>query len=174
MPDIHVAPSGIEGRGLFAARAFSQGEVILRIAHDRVVQPGEPVPADFADKHYWIDNLPGGRLLLMNEPERYINASCDPTAFTRFVNGNCDVVARRAIPLGVEITTDYLICSHNDDPWVCACGASRCRGQNPSSYFELPESFQREYEPLLHDWFIAEHRELYDDMCARLGILPRR
>jgi uncharacterized protein len=173
MTDVVVKVSDIEGRGLFAARAFARGETITQIRHDRVVEAGQPFPDDFVDKFYWVDNLPGGRWLLMNEPERYINASCDPTAYTKFIDGDCFVIAKRDLRAGEEITTDYLICSYDDEPFDCACGTARCRGHNPSSFFELPDAFQREYEPLLHDWFIAEHRAEYEAMCKRLGIQPR-
>ena len=170
---VTVRPSGIEGRGVFAARRFDTGDVILRIAHNSIVDSPEDIPESWRDLWHWIDNLPNGRLLLMDEPERYINASCDPTAYTRFTGDTCEVVARRPLHPGDEITTDYMITTHNEPAWPCRCGAPRCRIQNPTSFFELPDAFLREYEPLLHDWFIAEHPDEYRAMCKRLNIQPR-
>ncbi|MCB1282455.1 MAG: SET domain-containing protein-lysine N-methyltransferase [Salinibacterium sp.] len=173
MAEVEVRSSGIEGKGVFAARAFQPGERVLTISYERVVESADDVPADWADKWHWIDDAPDGRYVLMAEPERYINASCDPTAYTKYTEGRCDVIARRPLERGDEITTDYLICTHDEPGWTCACGSDRCRGENPRSFFDLPDAFQREYEPLLHDWFIAEHRPEYEAMCARLGIAPR-
>lgn len=170
---VQVRPSGIEGRGVFATRPFDTGEVILRIAHNSVVNSEAEIPEEWQNRWHWIDNLPDGRLLLMDEPERYINASCDPTAYTRFTGNDCDVVARRPLKPGDEITTDYMISTHNEPEWECRCGTPRCRTRNPTSFFKLPDPFLREYEPLLHDWFIAEHHDEYRAMCNRLNIQPR-
>lgn len=74
----------------------------------------------------------------------------------------------RPLRAGEEVTIDYLINTHGGSSWRCRCGADRCRGELETSFFELPLPFQREYLPLLEDWFVAEHRECVEEL--RRGI----
>jgi len=62
-----------------------------------------------------------------DDPEdwRPVNHSCDPNAWLDGLN----LVARRAIAHGDEITMDYATFQdHRMTPFECACGASACRG----------------------------------------------
>ena len=43
--------------------------------------------------------------------------------------------------------------------WPCHCGAARCRGTVGGDLFSLPPAIQREYRPLLADWFVRRHSE---------------
>lgn len=79
------------------------------------------------------------------------------------------MIARRPIRAGEEVTLDYLTNTHGGSSWECRCGADRCRGRLETSFFELPAGFQREYLPLLEEWFIEEHREEVERLKERLG-----
>jgi len=150
-----VAKSGIEGCGVFAICPFRKGEPILAIDDSRVVNDHAPLQANEEERH--CDYLERGRVVLMQPPERYINHSCNPNTYVKTVKGKRLVIARREIEAGEEVTYDYSINSSGDTIWLCRCDAARCRREIHSDFFHLPVKFQREYLPLLDDWFRREH-----------------
>lgn len=159
MADVKVAQSTIHGLGVFALRDFAAGEIALLLDDSRVVDAEHPLRPEDSELSYHCDYLAAGKVVLMPPPERHINASCEPNAFVRSVAGGRQVVARRKIAAGSEITYDYIINCHGGEVWQCRCGSARCRGRIVSSYFELPTEWQAEYLGLLDEWFIAEHWE---------------
>ncbi len=151
---VTVAASGINGLGVFAAAQFQPGDVILSIDDSFVVDAAHPVPP--GEEHH-CDYLEQGKTVWMQSPERYINHSCDPNVYVRTSNGIRQVVALREIPAGEEIAYDYCINSSGDTVWACRCAASRCRRSIHSDFFHLPIDVQKEYLPLLDDWFVKEY-----------------
>ena len=149
-----IDKSSIEGCGVFAIRPFGKSESVLTIDDSRVVNDHAPLQAGEEERH--CDYLEAGRVVLMQPPERYINHSCNPNTYVKTVNGKRLVIARRVIAAGEEITYDYSINSSGDTVWFCRCGAARCRREIHSDFFHLPIEFQREYLPLLDDWFRKE------------------
>ena len=118
--------------------------------------PLDPARGEF--EHH-CDYLAGGKVVLMQPPERYINHRCDPNTFTRTIAGDRYVVALREIRPGEEITYDYCLNSVGDTAWDCTCGSPVCRKHHLSGFFHLPVEIQARYLALLEDWFVAEHRE---------------
>lgn len=161
MADVMVTESEIHGLGVFATRDFAEGEVILSIDDSRVVDDDHPLR--LGEQSHHCDYLAGGKVVLMQSPERHINSCCDPNTYVKTINGVRHVVARRTISSGEELTYDYIIDCHGGVVWQCGCGSSRCRGTIVSSFFELPVELQLEYLPLLNEWFVEEHREQYQD-----------
>jgi len=159
MADVVVAESHIHGLGVFAARNFKEGETVLTIDDSRAVDDEHPLHPEWGEYDYHCDYLAGGKIVLMQFPERHINSSCDPNTYVRTIRGLRHVVALRPIPQGEEITYDYIINCHGGDVWQCNCGSLRCRGMMVSSFFELPLDLQLEYLPLLDEWFVEEHHE---------------
>jgi uncharacterized protein len=159
MSDVVIAPSPVHGLGVFASRDFRTGETVLRIDDSRTVDDEHPLRTEAGEREVHCDYLAGGRVVLMLEPERHINSSCDPNAFVKTFDGVRHVLARRLIRAGEEITYDYIINCHGGDVYRCRCGSGRCRVTIVSSFFELPAALLSEYLPLLDDWFIAEHAE---------------
>jgi hypothetical protein len=157
MLTVVVAPSSIHGLGVFAACDFRAGETILTLDDSRLVDDEHPLRPEAGELEVHCDYLAGGRVVLMQFPERHINSACDPNAFIKTVGGIRHVLARRLIRTGEEITCDYIINCHGGDVWECRCGSDRCRGPIVSSFFELSMPLQLEYLPLLDDWFIREH-----------------
>ena len=157
-----VAESKIHGLGVFAARDFTVGEIILAIDDSRTVDAEHPLRPESGEYRYHCDYLAGGKTVLMRFPERHINSCCNPNSYVKTIDGVRHVVARRSIKAGEEITCDYIIDCHGGEVWQCSCGDARCRGTIVSSFFELPVEWQLEYLPLLNPWFIAEHREKID------------
>ena len=151
MSKVHIADSKIQGTGVFAKQAIAKGEIVLAIDDSRIVTDDNPLRADESEDH--CDWFPDGTVVYMQEPERYINHSCDPNTFTKTVNGIRYVFALRPIRKDEEITYDYCINGFGDVVWECNCGAVRCRKTIHSDFFHLPREFQIEYLPLLDNYY---------------------
>lgn len=167
MVDVVVAESRIHGLGVFAAREFAEGEIILPIDDSRVVDAQHPLRHESGEHGYHCDYLAGGKTVLMRWPERHINSCCEPNTYVKTIDGVRHVVARKPIKAGEEITSDYIIDCHGGIVWQCNCGRQRCRGTIVSSFFELPVELQLEYLPLLNEWFIEEHRQEIEMLLQR-------
>ncbi len=170
---IEVRSSDIEGVGVFAARRFEPGERVLRFDHSDPIGPQRPLRPHLGEREVYVDQIAGGVHVYLPAPGRHVNSSCEPSARVRWDDGECWAVAYRVIEPGDEITVDYVIATHGEEPQDCRCGMPRCLGVIPGSVFELPDDRLREYEPLMADWFIREHAGAYRAMCERLGITPR-
>jgi D-alanine-D-alanine ligase-like ATP-grasp enzyme len=84
-----------------------------------------------------------------SDPEQWkpINHSCDPNAWLEGLN----LVARRAIKPGEEITTDYAtFYNERMDAFVCHCGADICRGVIRGSDYR--EEFVERYGDHVSDY----------------------
>lgn len=158
MTDVYVQPSGIEGLGIFAARAFLAAERIRRVNVVREVTAESPIREDRGER---VDHCayPDGKVVLWGFPDRHVNHSCSPNAWLLYEDEACYLVARRDIAAGEEITCDYNINIANGTSWPCRCGSERCRGEVAGDFFLLPDLWQREYRPFLADWFVRRHRE---------------
>lgn len=168
MTSVRVAPSSIEGEGVLAARPFEGGESVLVLDTSREVTESNPLRMEQGESEDHLAFLGGGKVVLLPEPEGYLNHSCDPNAYLKTVAGEVRVIARKKISTGEEVTIDYLINTHGGSSWMCHCGADRCRGQLETSFFELPSDFQEEYLPLLERWFIREHARRVEQLKNRL------
>ena len=154
---IEVRRSPIEGLGLFALRFFPPGIRIRKINVVREITPESPLREDLGERVDHCD-YPDGKVVLLGFPDRYVNHSCDPNAYVSYDQDGCYLVARRRIAAGDEITCDYNLNLTAGTPWPCHCGAARCRGETVADFFRLPLEVQREYRPLLADWFMRRHR----------------
>jgi GNAT superfamily N-acetyltransferase len=159
MSRVYTAESSIQGTGVFSSAHFSPGEIILRIDDSRVVTDADPLdPAKGQFEHH-CDYLSGGKVVLMQPPERFINHRCDPNSYVRTITGDRFVVALREIRAGDEITYDYCVNGDGDTAWDCSCKSPACRRQHLSGFFHLPLYLQSRYLALLEGWFVAEHRD---------------
>ncbi len=157
MSRVHTAQSPIHGMGVFSSSQFSAGEIVLKIDDSRVVIDTDPLDPARGEFEHHCDYLAGGRVVLMQPPERFINHRCDPNTFTRTIAGDRHVVALREIRPGEEITYDYCLNSEGDTAWDCSCGSPKCRRHHLSGFFHLPMDIKARYLALLEDWFVAEH-----------------
>lgn len=160
--DVEVRGSAIEGLGLFAARPYRAGDRIRLVTVLREITQERPLRPDVGERADHCDYA-DGKVLLIGPPDCYLNHRCDPNAYLSYAAGSCFIVARRDIPSGDEITCDYSINLVGGDTWPCRCGAPRCRGSVKGDYFSLPAALQREYRPLLADWFVRRHRDRLRD-----------
>jgi hypothetical protein len=165
MDTVEVRPSRIEGLGVLATSPFRTGDRIRRINIVREVTPDEPIRQDRGERQDHC-NYPDGKVVLYGFPDRHLNHSCDPNAYEVFAEGLTYLEARRGIAAGEEVTCDYNINIANGTSWPCRCGSVRCPGETIGDFFRLPEERQREYRPLLADWFVRQH-------CERIALLDR-
>ena len=164
---VEVRPSPIHGNGVFATRAYAPGDRVLPIDDTRAITVDSPLEADKGELEHHQDYL-GTRVVLMREPERHINHSCEPNTYVKTFDGVRWVVAYRDIAVGDEVTYDYCINSYGDDEWACTCGHPRCRRVHNTDFFKLPDDKLREYMPLLDDWFVEWRRGAADALRRRL------
>jgi SET domain-containing protein len=164
---IIVGESAIEGLGVFATSEFLPGDVVALIDDSYVVDAEHPVPRG-EERH--CDYLQGGKTVWMQVPERHINHACDPNTSVRTRNGVRNVLARGRIRVGDEITYDYCVNGFGDTVWHCHCGSARCRGVIHSDFFHLPLELQKEYLPLLDEWFCVERAPEIKQLRGVLGV----
>jgi SET domain-containing protein len=116
--DVIIKKSKIQGKGVFAARDFTKGEIVLKW-HPRSLNTDDVNQIPKKDLKYAakID----GKYFLQQSPERYVNQSCEPNTFAK---NKCDI-ALRDIKRGEEITTNY-----GEDGFglfECNCGNEKCK-----------------------------------------------
>jgi hypothetical protein len=155
--EVEVRSSPIEGLGLFVLAPLRPGQCIRRINVVREITPEAPLREDLEERFDHCD-YPEGKVVLIGIPDRNVNHSCDANAYVRYEEDACYLYARRAIAANEEITCDYNLNITGGTSWPCHCGAARCRGETLGDFFKLPPDIQREYRPLLADWFVRRHR----------------
>lgn len=168
MAKVIVKESPIHGAGVFSVRRIVKGELILAIDDSRVVTTELPLDASKGEIEYHCDYLAGGKVVLMQFPERHINHNCDPNTFVKTLLGVRYVFALQSIVMGEEITYDYCINGFGDTLWECNCGSSLCRKTIHSDFFHLPYERQVEYLPLLDSWYIEEYKEKVQKLLEQL------
>jgi SET domain-containing protein len=119
--DVEIRQSQIQGSGLYAKRAFSPGEIVLRwdLSH---TMPNDQVSRLSEQERRYTHPLDDQRTLIVQPPERFVNHSCEGNTEVRDF---CDVAIRR-IEVGDEITSDYGL-EGATVKFQCTCGSSRCR-----------------------------------------------
>ncbi|MCM2415923.1 SET domain-containing protein-lysine N-methyltransferase [Streptomyces sp. RKAG290] len=101
MDDVTLGPGDLAGTGVYAARDFAVGEVVLSYQLeplDEAAYLALPAGVDIFVHSY------GGRRYLYPAPARFVNHSDDPSCYQDFERG-CDI-ALRSIARGDRITID--------------------------------------------------------------------
>jgi len=117
--DVIVRKSDIEGKGVFAARDFKKGEIVLDWS-DSPILTSEQAEVPEGKKYIYYGK---DKRILVKPPARFVNHSCDPNTFIRDFFG----IAKRDIKKGEEITEDY---SKENNPYLkikCNCGSKNCK-----------------------------------------------
>ncbi len=130
--EVRAARDG--GYGTFAARPIAAGDVVARheerehtlVTRAHVERCWSEREREWFRRYAWplTDEV---WVTWARDPERWrpINHACDPNAWL----DGLDVVARRDIPAGEEVTLDYAtFCNEAMPPFACRCGAAQCRG----------------------------------------------
>ena len=135
-----IRKSGIQGRGLFAARRIRPGQRIIEYT-------GERISNDEADKRYDEERMDRHHTFLFTLDDdtcidgnvrsniaRLINHSCDPNCEAIIDDDRIWIYALKNIQPGVELAYDYKFERTGENIkalekfYVCHCGADRCRG----------------------------------------------
>jgi hypothetical protein len=168
MSRVYTTRSPIHGTGVFSAARHLAGEVVLKIDDSRVVTVAAPLDPAKGELEHHCDSLAGGKVVLMQPPERFINHCCDPNTYVRTITGDRYVVALREIRPGDEMTYDYCVNGDGDTVWDCSCKSPECRERHHSGFFHLPVNVQARYLALIEDWFVAEHRDEVEILKRRV------
>ncbi len=153
--DVEVKKSTKQGKGVFACRDFINGEFVLEIDDSHVVKDESKLTKEQHEFH--LDYL-SDKIVLMQEPEVFINHSCDPNVYVKTKDGVRNVYALKDIKKGDEITYDYSVNGDNDGVFKCNCGSQNCRKVYQGDFFKLPIEIQLRYLPYLDDWFVKKHK----------------
>jgi hypothetical protein len=164
MKRVFTGKSLIHGTRVFSSAHFSPGQIVLKIDDSQVVTDVDPLDPAKGEFEHHCDYLAGGKVVLMQSPERFINYCRDPNTFTRTIAGDRYVGALRKIRPGEEITYDFCVNGDGDTAWDCSRDSPQCRKHHLSGFFRLPSDIQARYLALLDDWFVAEHRGEVEDL----------
>lgn len=152
--DVSVKESPLQGKGVFASKDFKVGDLVLEIDDSYVVTDESVLTPE--QHEFDLDYLED-RTILMQEPEKFINHSCDPTTYVRTKEGVRLVLAMRDVKEGDEITYDYAINGDSEGTFECHCGSENCRKVYQGNFFKLPIELQKHYLPYLDIWFVKKH-----------------
>lgn len=159
---LSIFESQIHGTGLCSSENIKSGETIDFISGEEVeFQSTNEEEAGSIPTWYgitdtlWID--PGETKF------KYLNHSCDPNAA---IIGKNELVARRDIKIGEEVTIDYSM-TDVDQNWTleyeCKCGAKNCR-KTIKSIQSLPPDVVRDHLPLIPTFFINAYKTAHPDV----------
>ena len=129
-PAVEVRASPIAGHGLFATERILAGTVLIRFG-GRLVTTVElhRLFASAALTDDYVDTIAVGLdehlVLPTGTIAHFGNHSCEPTTW---LAGPLELVARRDLEPGDEVTSDYGVTSDDESFRMdCACGAPTCR-----------------------------------------------
>ena len=169
MSEVIVRDSPTGGLGVFTLEPLAASQIVRKFEIEREVTAEAPLRPEQGERSEHCPEI-NGRFYLVAIPDRYLNHSCEPNVYLRYRPDSIEVVALSEIPADRELTLDYLINNAGGDSWPCHCGAPRCRGETCKSFFDLPESIQREYFPLLAPWFRERYRRELEHLCKEAAV----
>jgi len=119
--DVIVQNSKIHGKGVFALCNFKKGEIVLRWDISNTLSKEEADKKSDKEKRYitFLDD----KYVIMQEPEKYVNHSCDANTTAKDF---CDI-AIRDIKRGEEITGNYAENLLPNSFLKCNCGSKNCK-----------------------------------------------
>ena len=126
---VEVAPSRIDGHGVYAAEAIPKRLKIGEIRGESISVAEARIRATRAER-IMIVELSARKAIDFSrstDPMRFTNHSCQANARLCIRQGRVEFYAVRDIASGEEITVDYGE-SHHEGRLRCHCGAPGCRG----------------------------------------------
>lgn len=153
-----VADSAISELGLFAGVPLAAGQVVMRLG-GRLVSTRDLL-ALLETSDQYVDTVAlfddAHLVLPPATPVHYGNHSCDPNLWHV---GPYEIVARRDITAGEELTIDYGTQSAGSFSMGCACGSPRCRRVVTGDDWRIPalqEAYAGHWTPVLEAQVRAE------------------
>ena len=162
--NMYLADTNRYGIGVFAAKPFRAGEIVLRDDDgdycDRVCSYRELCERGYDLEHmmqvgYDQFRLPTGSI------EDFFNHSCDPNIGIRLKANGQIILALRDIAPHEELTYDFSTYQNNPHERMrCLCGAPNCRGMI-GNFSSLPLALQRRYRALgvVGDFVVSDVRQ---------------
>ncbi len=99
------------------------------------------------------------------DPAYHINHSCNPNVW---MDNAFTLSARRDIPIGTELTTDYALWEARENyvaHWDCQCGTRNCRKKITGSDWQLPtlqQAYAGHFSPLIQKRILTLHHQHYE------------
>lgn len=145
---LYLADTGPRGVGVFAAKQFQRGEVVMMDFDgdyfDQVLSYRELEGLKINLSHPLQVDLDAFRIPSGNIDD-FTNHSCDPSTGIRLFPRGTIVLAIRDIEVHDEITFDYSTYLNNPyERMVCHCGSANCRGVI-GNFRTLPKDLQQRY-----------------------------
>lgn len=152
---LEVRDSIIHGKGVFTTAYVPKHSVICRVNIVREVTDEYPLDPGKGELEHHCHWYPDGTTVLVGEPHRYLNHSCEPNTFYYTINKVIYLIAMRDIQEDEELTLEYSLSNFSGKVLDCKCGSPNCRGRHRRGFRYMNESQQMEYLPYL-DPFIVE------------------
>lgn len=161
------------GKGVFANRNFSPGDLILKF-RGRLYHKEEYLKKVRHEKCHFLQVDSEWFLGPTRSLDNFVNHSCDPNCGFQTANRRAYLFAIRPIEPGEEITFDYST-SMAEDHWEmnCGCGTHACRGRI-RDFKHLPPEIQMKYISLqaAPDFVLQSLREQVERLQNNHGFLP--
>ena len=127
---VTVAPSRIDGQGVFAAETVTARRKIGEIRGESVSVAEARIRATRTERVMIVEVSARKAIDFSksSDPMRYTNHSCAPNARLCIRQGRVEFYALRDIAPGEEITVNYGP-THHEGRLRCRCGAPGCQGQ---------------------------------------------
>jgi hypothetical protein len=128
------------GKGIYANKNFLREERVLTFQGIRT-----------SEKTHHTLQIGLKQYLLVYEPWRYVNHSCDPNCGIKDLN---NLVAMRTINNGEEITFDYAMAELDKLTFEdCLCGSQNCRGKI-TGFRGLPDDLKKKYNGFISSYLL--------------------
>ncbi|MGH2731946.1 MAG: SET domain-containing protein-lysine N-methyltransferase [Actinomycetota bacterium] len=139
-----------KGEGVFATRHFRVGETVMVGVIERRL----------AKNTAHASQVSRSEFVLLGGMGPKVNHSCDPNCGVRLnESGAYDLMARRIITPGDEITFDYAMRNYSIEnfPSRCRCGSEICRG-SVTGWKDLPDERKVAYRGLIAPYLLEIDR----------------
>lgn len=140
MDKVEVREIRNKGKGVFAKKDFKQGKEILIFKGSKILK----------ERKAHTLQIGPNRHLLIDEPWRYVNHSCNPNCG---IKDKIKLVAMRPIKKREEIIFDYAMTESHLPGLKCLCGSSICRGRI-TGFDKLPKEFKDKYKGFISDYLL--------------------
>lgn len=133
MNNVTIKKSPVQGFGVYTNKNFSIGDTVLIIDDTHIVTDESKLTPQ--QHEYDCDYLSNGKVILMQEPEKFINHSCDPNTYVKTINNLRHVLTMKDIKKDQEITYDYAINGDNNGTFKCNCGSKKLSSNLSRKFF---------------------------------------
>jgi hypothetical protein len=142
-PKLLPGISKIHGNGVIAAEPIKKGEKLMEFGGE-IISPDDFETDVYRMRSIWQVGEGVYLALREDDPEPSLDESLNHSSDANcWLDGEVDLVARRNIAAGEEITLDQGTWNHDEDEYVwdqdhCSCGADGCRKTLTHNDWKLP------------------------------------